>query len=175
VLDIGNIFPRNHLTAGTVDVDILRRAYDRMIEKLEQTWAQRDPGLPYKTPYEALILALLVEKETAILAERPQIAGVFIRRLKLDMRLQIDPTVIYALGRRFDGNLRRHALEIDNPYNTYLYEGLTPTPIAMPSKTAIHAALHPADGAALYFVARGDGSHHFSVTLDEHNRASETK
>ena len=127
--------------------------------------------LPLKTPYEALILASIVEKETAAPAERPAIAGVFARRLKEGMRLQTDPTVIYGLGDRYDGNIRRADLLEATPYNTYVIQGLPPTPIALPGREAIHAALHPTPGDSLYFVARGDGTHAFSATLDQHNRA----
>ncbi len=168
----GLLFPDTYyFTTGITDAEILRQAYQRMIKKLEQTWAERDPGLPYKTPYEALIMASLIEKETAVASERPRIAGVFVRRLQRGMRLQTDPTVIYALGEEFNGNLRRPDLEVDHPYNTYRYQGLTPTPIAMPGEAAIQAALHPAKGDALYFVSKGDGTHHFSASLEEHNSA----
>jgi UPF0755 protein len=138
---------------------------------LAYEWQRRAEDLPFNTPYQALILASIVEKETGLESERPEIAGVFIRRLKMGMRLQTDPTVIYGLGLDFDGNLRRRDLLRDTPYNTYTRRGLPPTPIAMPGADAIHAALHPDDGDALYFVARGDGSHHFSDTLEEHNQA----
>ena len=168
----GLLFPDTYyFTAGTRDTEILHRAHQRMAKKLERAWLERDPGLPYKTPYEALIMASLIEKETAVASERPRIAGVLIRRLQSGMKLQIDPTVIYALGDRFDGNLRHPDLDLDSPYNTYRYLGLTPTPIAIPSEAAIHAALHPAKDEALYFVSKGDGTHHFSTTLEEHNSA----
>ncbi len=159
-------FPR-----GTTDIEFLRRASAAMREYLARAWARRAPDLPLKNPYEALILASIVERETAVPAERRQIAGVFIRRLRKGMRLQTDPTVIYGMGKRFDGNLRRRDLTHDTPYNTYTRHGLPPTPIAMPGKAAIDAVLHPAPGKSLYFVARGDGTHHFSATLEEHNRA----
>ncbi|NOZ54952.1 MAG: endolytic transglycosylase MltG [Gammaproteobacteria bacterium] len=160
-----------HFPKGTTDVAFLSRAYDAMKIALATQWQQRDVGLPLKTPYEALILASIIEKETAVPSERGAIAGVFVRRLQKKMRLQTDPTVIYGLGEKFDGNLRRRDLRADNPYNTYRRHGLPPTPIAMPGVEAIQAALHPLDGDALYFVARGNGSHQFSATLKEHNNA----
>ncbi|MBA1332739.1 aminodeoxychorismate lyase, partial [Candidatus Endoriftia persephone str. Guaymas] len=138
---------------------------------LEQAWQQRQPELPLKSPYEALILASIVERETGLPEERPQIAGVFIRRLQKRMRLQTDPTVIYGMGERYDGNIRRRDLKQDTPYNTYVHAGLTPTPIAMPGAAAIEAVLHPAEGDALYFVATGNGGHKFSATLEAHNQA----
>ncbi len=156
---------------GTTDVEFLRRACAAMDKVLSEEWAGRAQDLPYTDPYQALIMASVVEKETGVPEERSRIAGVFVRRLKLGMRLQTDPTVIYALGENFNGNLRRDHLELDSPFNTYLYAGLPPTPIAMPGRAAIHAALHPAEDNALYFVARGDGTHEFSATLEEHNRA----
>jgi UPF0755 protein len=168
----GRFFPETYkFPKGLTDLAFLQRAYRLMEERLAYEWEQREPGLPYKSPYEALIMASIVEKETGLASERRQIAGVFVRRLKKGMRLQTDPTVIYGLGVGFDGNLRRRDLLADNPYNTYRKAGLPPTPIAMPGADAIHAALHPAPGNALYFVARGDGSHHFSATLEEHNGA----
>ena len=160
-----------HFPRGTTDVDFLNRAYDAMETVLNEEWEKRQEGLPLKTPYEALILASIVEKETAVPSERNAIAGVFIRRLVKGMRLQTDPTVIYGIGEKFDGNIRKKDLLTDTPYNTYRRRGLTPTPIAMPGVEAIKAALHPADGDALYFVSRGDGSHEFSSTLDQHNNA----
>lgn len=156
---------------GTTDVAFLRRAYEAMAAYLARAWAGRDPSVPLRTPYEALVLASIVEKETALPEERPLIAGVFLRRLARGMRLQADPTVIYGLGEAFDGNLRRRDLRRDTPYNTYTRRGLPPTPICLPSRAAIEAVLHPAPGDALYFVAKGDGSHHFSATLEEHQRA----
>ncbi|HEX7341156.1 MAG TPA: endolytic transglycosylase MltG [Rhodanobacteraceae bacterium] len=158
---------------GDTDLDVLKRAYQAMRKVLVVQWAQRDPDVPLTTPYQALILASLVEKETANASERPRIAGVFVRRLKLGMPLQTDPTIIYGLGDRYNGDITFKDLRIDTPYNTYLHKGLPPTPIAMPGLPAIHAALHPAEGNALYFVARGDGSgrHVFSATLAEQNRA----
>lgn len=157
--------------AGDTDVSILRRAHAKMHALLMAEWPQRDEGLPYETPYEALIMASIIEKETGVEGERPAIAGVFVRRLQRGMRLQTDPTVIYGLGLQFDGNLTRAHLRQDTPYNTYTRAGLPPTPIAMPGAKAIRAALHPLAGDALYFVAKGDGSHYFSATLEEHNEA----
>ncbi|MDO9220778.1 MAG: endolytic transglycosylase MltG, partial [Thiobacillus sp.] len=168
----GLLFPDTYFyMPHSSDLDVLRRAYQLQREKLQAAWALRAPGLPYRTPYEALIMASIVEKETGAAFERPEIAGVFINRLRLGMRLQTDPTVIYGLGERFDGNLRRADLQRDTPYNTYTRAGLPPTPIAMPSEAAIRAALNPAKTQALYFVARGNGTHVFSSTLDAHNRA----
>lgn len=155
---------------GTSDIAILRRAHEAMLAYLDQAWAQRAENLPYTTSYEALIMASIVEKETAVPGERGQIAGVFIRRLRQDMLLQTDPTIIYGLGKTYDGNIRRKDLRRDTPYNTYTRKGLPPTPIAMPGRAAINAALHPVDNKALFFVARGDGSHAFAATLDEHNQ-----
>ncbi len=160
-----------HFPRMTTDVVFLQRAYDAMQALLNDEWPARSPDLAFDTPYEALILASIVEKETALPSERKQIAGVFNRRLKKRMRLQTDPTVIYGLGRSFDGNIRRRDLRRDTPYNTYLHKGLPPTPIAMPGRDAVIAALHPAEGDELYFVSRGDGSHQFSATLKEHNKA----
>lgn len=168
----GRFLPETyHFPRGLSDVEFLRRAYRAMQERLESEWQNREEGLPLDTPYQALILASIVEKETGLESERQQIAGVFVRRLKKGMRLQTDPTVIYGLGADYDGNLRRRDLVNDTPYNSYTRSGLPPTPIAMPGADAIHAVMHPAKGDALYFVARGDGSHHFSATLEEHNRA----
>ena len=159
-------FPR-----GATDVQFLARAYRVMEKVLEEEWAERAPDLPLKNPYEALILASIVEKETGRPEERAEIAGVFVRRLRKGMKLQTDPTVIYGMGARYDGNIRRKDLREDTPYNTYVHTGLPPTPIAMPGRAAIHAVLHPAGGDALFFVARGDGSHQFSATLKAHTRA----
>ena len=168
----GLLFPDTYFYAPhTSDLKVLRRAYRLQHEKLMAAWEIRAPGLPYRTPYEALIMASIVEKETGAAFERPQIAGVFLNRLRLGMRLQTDPTVIYGLGERFDGNLRKIDLQRDTPYNTYTRAGLPPTPSAMPSEAAIQAALNPAKTDALYFVARGDGTHVFSRNLDAHNRA----
>ncbi len=168
----GRFLPETyHFTRGTTDREILQRAHDAMERVLADEWAGRADGLPLESPYEALILASIIEKETAVADERQRIAGVFTRRLRKGMRLQTDPTVIYGLGEAFDGNLRRRDLRADTPYNTYTRSGLPPTPIALPGRASIHAALHPAEGDALYFVARGDGSHVFSATLEAHNRA----
>lgn len=168
----GLFFPDTYqFTAGTRDVEILRRARERMDNVLDQEWPLRAVGLPYETPYEALIMASIVEKETGLASERPMIAGVFVRRLQQGMRLQTDPTVIYGLGESFDGNLGRDDLRRPTPYNTYTNGGLPPTPIALPGRAAIAASLNPAPGDALYFVARGDGSHVFSATLEAHNEA----
>lgn len=160
-----------HFTDGTAVSQLLRRANAALIRYLDSAWAQRDMNLPYQSAYEALVMASIIEKETAVAEERPLIAGVFVNRLEQNMRLQTDPTVIYGLGDTFDGNLTRKHLKQKTAYNTYVIKGLPPTPIAMPGLAAIDAALHPAQTDALYFVARGDGSHHFSSTLEEHNRA----
>jgi UPF0755 protein len=157
--------------AGDSDVALLRRAHQLMRQTLEREWDARAQDLPYTTPYEALIMASIIEKETGLPSERADIAGVFVRRLRAGMRLQTDPTVIYGLGNEFVGNLTRKHLQTPNSYNTYTNAGLPPTPIAMPGGAAVHAAMHPADGTALFFVAKGDGSHYFSSTLEEHNRA----
>ncbi|WHZ19096.1 MAG: Murein endolytic transglycosylase MltG [Rhodanobacteraceae bacterium] len=156
---------------GMSDLDILARAHKAMQAFLAKEWAGRDPSVPLQTPYQALILASLVEKETAVPAERPEIAGVFERRLKLGMKLDTDPSVIFGMGSAYAGKIHKLDLETDTPYNTYTRAGLPPTPIALPSRAAIHAVLHPAPGDALYFVARGDGTHQFSATLAEHNAA----
>lgn len=155
----------------TADTIVLKRAYDSMQSKLANAWAQRAPNLPYKNSTEALIMASIVEKETGKSSERPMIAGVFVHRLSIGMRLQTDPTVIYGMGDLYEGNIRKKDLERDTPYNTYTRSGLPPTPIAMPSLASIEAALHPTSTKALYFVGKGDGSHAFSNTYAEHNRA----
>ena len=168
----GRFFPDTyHFPIGMTDIEFLHRAYVKMERVLEEEWQQREAGLPYKTSDEALIMASIIEKETAVAEERAAIAGVFVRRLQKGMKLQTDPTVIYAMGNDYHGNIRRQDLKIDSPYNTYFYAGLPPTPISLPGVEAIHAALHPEDGETLYFVAKGDGSHYFSKTLKEHNRA----
>jgi len=156
---------------GDADLDVLKNAHAAMQKTLDKLWAERAPDVQLESPYQALILASIVEKETGRPEERPLIAGVFVRRLKFNMRLQTDPTVIYGMGDTYAGNIRRTDLETDTPYNTYTRDGLPPTPIALPGLPALEATLHPAPGDALYFVARGDGSHEFSATLDEHNRA----
>jgi UPF0755 protein len=168
----GRFFPDTYLfPRGTTDADFLLRAYRRMAAVLDEAWRQRAAGLPLKDPYQALVLASIVEKESGVAGERPQIAGVFVRRLQKGMKLQADPTVIYGIGERFDGNLRRSDLETDTPYNSYTRTGLPPTPICLPSRAAIQAVLAPGGGNDLYFVARGDGSHQFSASLEEHQRA----
>jgi len=168
----GRFFPDTyHFPRATTDVEFLRRAMEAMDKELESQWSNRAANLPLQNAEEALILASIVEKETGKASERAAIAGVFVRRLRRNMKLQTDPTVIYGLGESFDGNLRRKDLRTDTPYNTYTRHGLPPTPIAIPGRAAIRAVLHPAEGNALFFVARGDGSHEFSATLEEHNRA----
>lgn len=170
----GRFLPQTYLfPRGYSDLDLLRRAHDNMQAVLASAWPQRDDDLPLETPYQALILASIVEKETARADERGRIAGVFVRRLRIGMPLGTDPTVIYGLGSAYHGNITRKDLRTDTPYNTYLHAGLPPTPIALPGKAAIEAVLHPQAGDALYFVARGDGSgrHKFSASLAEHNRA----
>jgi UPF0755 protein len=156
---------------GMSDLDVLKRAHEAMQAYVDAQWTRRDPSIPLQSPYQALILASIVEKETAQPNERPQIAGVFERRLKIGMKLETDPTVIYGLGASYDGKIHTRDLQTDTPYNTYTRAGLPPTPIAMPGRAAIDAVLHPAAGDALYFVSRGDGTHQFSATLAEHNRA----
>ena len=168
----GQFFPDTyHFPANTTDIEFLKRAYEKMQQVLAEAWEQRAENLPYQSVEEALVMASIIEKETGLAEEREQIAGVFIRRLQKGMLLQTDPTVIYAMGESFDGNIRHKDLDIDSPYNTYRYIGLPPTPIALAGYDAIHAALHPQDGNTLYFVAKGDGSHHFTTTLVEHNKA----
>lgn len=168
----GWFFPDTyHFPAGFTDEAFLRRALTAMEQRLARAWSQRAADLPLDDPYQALILASIVEKETGLTEERPAIAGVFARRLRAGMLLQTDPTVIYGLGAAFDGDLRRRDLVTDTPYNTYTRKGLPPTPIALPGAGALEAAVHPAAGDALYFVADGQGGHVFSRTLDEHNRA----
>lgn len=168
----GRFFPDTYTYAkGSSDLAVLKRAARAMDKRLEAAWALRSADTPLKTPDEALILASIVEKETGKPSDRPEIGGVFSNRLRIGMLLQTDPTVIYGMGEQFDGNLRKRDLQADTPYNTYTRAGLPPTPIAMPGKAALLAAVQPAQTKALYFVARGDGTSHFSSTLDEHNRA----
>ncbi|MDN5848698.1 MAG: endolytic transglycosylase MltG [Nitrococcus sp.] len=168
----GRFLPETYrFSRGGTDVALLKRAYVAMQRVLQAQWEQRADGLPLKSPYQALILASIVEKETARTKERAQVAGVFMRRLERGMPLQTDPSIIYGLGAEFDGDIRYRDLRNDSPYNTYTRKGLPPTPIAMPGRASIVAVLHPDAGKALYFVARGDGSHEFSATLAEHNQA----
>jgi peptidoglycan lytic transglycosylase G len=168
----GWFFPDTYRFApGVADLEILKRAHAAMTKKLAEAWAARDPELPLTTPYEALTLASIVEKETAVAAERPLVASVFVNRLRRGMRLQTDPTVIYGLGEAYDGNIHKKDLLADTPWNTYTRDGLPPTPISMPGLGALQAAVQPAHSDWLYFVARGDGTHQFSRTLEEHNRA----
>lgn len=168
----GLFFPDTYnFASGSSDLAVLKSAYQTMQRHLQDTWAAREPDLPLQTPYQALILASIVEKETGAPGDRPMIAGVFVNRLRKGMLLQTDPTVIYGLGEKFDGNLRKRDLLADTAYNTYTRGGLTPTPIALPGMAALQATLHPAKTDALYFVARGDGSSQFSSNLAAHNRA----
>ncbi len=168
----GRFFPDTYrFVRGMTDAELLEKAYDRLDSVLAQEWQKRSPDAPYTEPYQALIMASLVEKETGVPQERGQIAGVFVRRMQQGMLLQTDPTVIYGLGERYTGKLTRAHLREANPYNTYMNAGLPPTPIAMVGREAIHAALNPVAGNSLYFVARGDGSHVFSDDLDSHNNA----
>lgn len=168
----GRFFPDTYpYSRGSADLDVLRRAYHAMQQALAEAWAARAPDLPLRSADEALILASIVEKETGRPEDRGRVAGVFVNRLRIGMRLQTDPTVIYGLGPAFDGNLRRRDLETDTPWNTYTRAGLPPTPIALPGREALRAAVQPEATPALYFVARGDGSSEFSADLDAHNRA----
>lgn len=168
----GKFFPETYaFPKGTTDVEFLKRAHRKMQQELAEAWEDRSKDTLLKTPEEALILASIVEKETGVPHERPAISGVFTRRLKINMKLQTDPTVIYGMGERYKGNIRRKDLREDTPYNTYVHKGLPPTPICMPGRAALDAALNPEDGKSLYFVAKGDGSHVFSATLKQHNAA----
>jgi UPF0755 protein len=168
----GRFFPDTYAYhKGSSDLSVLQRAYRAMDKRLQAAWAERDPDTPLKSPDEALTLASIVEKETGQAEDRGQVAGVFVNRLRIGMPLQTDPTVIYGMGTSFDGNLRKRDLQTDTPYNTYMRRGLPPTPIAMPGKASLLAAVKPAPTKALYFVSRGDGSSVFSTNLDDHNRA----
>lgn len=168
----GRFFPDTYsYHKGISDLDILHQAYERMQAELNRVWETRDDGLPLDSSYEALIMASLIERETGVDGERREIAGVFVRRLERGMRLQTDPTVIYGMGDEYQGNITRADLRRATPYNTYVIDGLPPTPIALPGRAALEAAVDPAEGDTLYFVAKGDGSHHFSRTLSEHNAA----
>lgn len=168
----GRFFPDTYFfSVGSSDLALLKRAHDAMSVRLAEAWEKRAPGLPLASPDEALILASIVEKETGRPADRPLIASVFINRLQQGLRLQTDPAVIYGMGDKFDGNLRRRDLDTDTPWNTYTRDGLPPTPIALPSQASLDAVLHPPATEYLYFVARGDGSSQFSTNLPEHNRA----
>ena len=168
----GLVFPDTYFFAtGSSDVALLKRAHAALASRLAAGWEKRAPDLPFATPYEALILASIVEKETGRASDRPTIASVFVNRLKRGMRLQTDPTVIYGLGDKFDGNLRKRDLETDTPYNTYTRDGLPPTPISLPSQASLDAVLNPPSTSFLYFVSRGDGTSEFSTNLADHNRA----
>jgi UPF0755 protein len=168
----GRFFPDTYtFSKGSSDIAVLRRAMRAMDKHLAAAWTERNPKVPLQTPEQALILASIIEKETGKISDQPEISAVFHNRLILGMRLQTDPTVIYGMGTRFDGNIRKSDLTTDTPYNTYMREGLPPSPISMPGKAALRAALHPIASKALYFVARGDGSSEFSATLEAHNRA----
>jgi UPF0755 protein len=168
----GWFFPDTYRFApNSPDMDVLKRAHAAMKKRLADAWAKRDPDIPLKSPYEALTLASIIEKETALAEERPMVAAVFMNRLKRGMRLQTDPTVVYGMGEQYAGNIRKRDLTTDTPWNTYTRDGLPPTPIAMPGAGSISAAVNPGHVDYLYFVARGDGSHAFSRSLEEHNRA----
>jgi len=168
----GWFFPDTYFfSAGAADVDLFRQGHEKMRRTLESNWRERAPGLNLASPYEALILASIVEKEAARDDERRRIAGVFLSRLEKGMRLQADPTVIYGMGLQFGGNIGKKDLKADTPYNTYRRKGLPPTPIAMPGLASLRAVLHPEKTGALYFVSKGDGSHHFSKTYGEHRKA----
>ena len=168
----GLIYPDTYnFPKGTTDLQFIQRAYKRMQYILEEEWKNKEENLPLKNTYEALILASIVEKESGVSSERDRVAGVFIRRLRKNMRLQSDPTIIYGMGERYDGNIRRKDINEKTAYNTYQIDGLPPTPIALTGREAIHAVLHPDKGKSLYFVADGSGGHYFSNTLKEHNRA----
>jgi UPF0755 protein len=177
-LDLNNLHPEGrfypdtyHFPSGTTDVEFFQRAFKYMLQVLDEEWSKRQKDLPLSSPEEALNLASIIEKETSVEEERTLVAAVFITRLKRGMRLQTDPTVIYGMGESFDGNIKRKDLKADTPYNTYLHKGLPPTPISLPSRSSIAAALMPAESEAVYFVAKGDGTHYFSETYDEHREA----
>lgn len=168
----GWFFPDTYsYVSGSKMSDVMLQSHRRLRAILDEEWQKREKDLPYTSPYDALIMASIIEKETGVAHERAEIAGVFVRRLQKGMRLQTDPTVIYGLGKEFSGNLKRSHLKESTPYNTYLIDGLPPTPIALVGKESLHAALHPAVGNALFFVARGDGTHEFTATLSEHEVA----
>lgn len=168
----GLLYPETYqYTRGTKDREVMQVAYKRLIKDLDAAWQNKVEGLPYKTPYEVLIMASIIERETAIEAERRQIAGVFVRRLNKGMRLQTDPTVIYGMGERYQGKIRKSDLLKPTVYNTYTIKGLPPTPIALPTKASLQAAVNPLDNGMIYFVAKGDGHHKFSKTLQSHNQA----
>ena len=168
----GWLFPDTYRFApGVADAELVKRAHAAMKRRLEAAWAARDPALPLNSAYEALILASIVEKETGAPPERPLVASVFVNRLRRGMRLQTDPTVIYGIGEKYDGNIRKRDLTTDTPWNTYTRDGLPPTPIAMPGSASLEAVARPPASEFLYFVGKGDGTHHFSRTLEEHNRA----
>lgn len=168
----GQFFPDTYqFTKGQTDFELLKQAHQRLEKVLAQEWQERADNLPLKNPQEALVLASIIEKETGVASERSEISGVFVRRLNKGMKLQTDPTVIYGMGERYQGRIRSADLKQATPYNTYVIQGLPPTPIAMVGREAIHAALHPKEGRSLFFVAKGDGSHYFSETLREHNKA----
>lgn len=168
----GWLYPDTYLyTAGMTDLSLLKRAHQRMVKTVDTIWQSRDKSLPYKTPTDMLTMASIVEKETAVKEERPEVASVFINRLRIGMRLQTDPTVIYGMGESYNGNITRKDLETPTPYNTYVISGLPPSPIAMPSEASIEAAAHPAKTPYLYFVADGKGGHTFTTNLENHNKA----
>ncbi|HEU4350425.1 MAG TPA: endolytic transglycosylase MltG [Burkholderiales bacterium] len=168
----GLFFPDTYLFGkGASDLAVLRRSYGAMARHLKEEWEARDSTVPYRSPYEALIMASIIEKETGQAGERDMIGGVLVNRLRIGMRLQVDPTIIYGLGSAFDGNLKRNHLVEDGPYNTYMRAGLPPTPIAMPGLASLRASVRPGKTDAMYYVSRNDGSSHFSRTLEEHNRA----
>jgi len=168
----GWFLPETYMfTRGDSDLDILRRAYNAMLDSLELVWASRDTGLPYETQYQLLIMASIIERETSLGSERADIAGVFVRRLREHWKLETDPTVIYGMGEAYQGNIRRRDLKTDTPYNTYTRHGLPPTPISLAGLASLQAAAHPAAGEAMFFVADGQGGHTFSITLEAHNKA----